>query len=230
MSLRVMTYNIRGTKGMDGVRDLNRVVETVRGANPDIVCLQEVHQRFPGGDLADEPAELRRQLGGYITFQRNINLIIGGYGIAIWSRKPFRTVTRNFLPSVGERRGLLIASIHTTLGDLAVLCTHWGLSDDERIQQAETTAQIISKLTVPVILAGDFNETHEKQAMQVLLKNSGLCDPGKVSDMPTYPADNPHYRIDYLLHTSRFKADNLTVLDSLASDHCPLIAEFNVLE
>lgn len=230
MSLRVMTYNIRGGKGMDDVRDLNRIAETVRGARMDIVCFQEVHQRFPGGDRADQPAELHRRLAGNVLFQRNINLVFGGYGIAIWSCAPFLKSAKHYLPSVGERRGVLVAEVTSSMGELAVLCTHWGLSDGERMKQAEATAQIIAALRCPVIVAGDLNETYDKQAVQTLLKASDLRDAASGSDTPTYPADNPQHRIDYLLYSSCFSAANVTVLDSLASDHRPLIAEFDVLK
>ena len=230
MSLRVMTYNIRGGKGMDAVRDLNRIAETVRGANADIVCFQEVHQRFPGGDRADQPAELHRRLAGNFLFQRNINLVIGGYGIAIWSCAPFLTSTKHYLPSVGERRGVLVAEVTSSMGELAILCTHWGLSDSERMKQAEATAQIVANLRCPVIVAGDLNETYEKQPVQTLIKRAGLKDAGAASSTPTYPADIPQHRIDYLLYSSCFSAANVSVLNSLASDHRPLIAEFDVLK
>jgi len=79
-----------------------------------------------------------------------------------------------------------------------------------------------------VKVAGDLNETYDKQAVQTLLKASDLRDAASGSDTPTYPADNPQHRIDYLLYSSCFSAANVTVLDSLASDHRPLIAEFDV--
>ena len=41
-TLRLMTYNVHSGVGMDGVYDVERIGRVVAGANPDVVCLQEV--------------------------------------------------------------------------------------------------------------------------------------------------------------------------------------------
>ena len=41
-TLRLMTYNVHSGVGMDGVYDVERIGRVVAGANPDVLCLQEV--------------------------------------------------------------------------------------------------------------------------------------------------------------------------------------------
>ena len=56
--MRIVTYNTRGSLGMDGLRSTRRIVETVRAVSPDIVCFQEIHQRLAWSGREDQPAIL----------------------------------------------------------------------------------------------------------------------------------------------------------------------------
>ena len=53
-SVRVLTYNIRHGEGMDGVYDLGRIAEIIRGAHPDVVALQEVDRGTERSGRADQ--------------------------------------------------------------------------------------------------------------------------------------------------------------------------------
>ena len=48
--MKIVTYNIQFGRGRDGKVDLNRIVETTRGA--DVIALQEVDRYWPrSGDV-----------------------------------------------------------------------------------------------------------------------------------------------------------------------------------
>lgn len=54
--MRIVSYNIQFGRGMDGVIDLARTSNVVRGA--DIICLQEVDQFWKRSGFCDQAAEL----------------------------------------------------------------------------------------------------------------------------------------------------------------------------
>ena len=173
-----MTFNIRGGLGMDGRRSTERIAEAVAAQSPDVVCFQEVHQRLPWSGFVDQPRRLQKSLGMPLVFQRNLNIGIGGYGLAIASRLPILSTRRHFLPSVGERRGALEVTVQTPTRPVAVWCTHWGLREDERERQAAQMAAWLAAAPGPRIVCGDFNERADAPALRRLLAETGLRDSG----------------------------------------------------
>ena len=53
--MRIVTYNTRGSLGMDDVRSTPRIAETLRPLSADVICFQE--------DLPAYPAAARRPAG-----------------------------------------------------------------------------------------------------------------------------------------------------------------------
>jgi len=41
-NLKIMSYNVRSGKGMDGVRDIERVAKVIKDAKADVVAVQEL--------------------------------------------------------------------------------------------------------------------------------------------------------------------------------------------
>lgn len=224
--MNILTYNIRGTRGLDDVRSVERIADTISSSQADIVCLQEVEQWETGVGFGDQPAELARLLGMNMEFHGILTLPHYRYGIAIMSRYPVVQSDRYLLPSVGEQRGMIRVQISTEQGDLNVFCTHWGLNSKERIKQAGQTAAVINATTGPKILCGDLNETAEYTAVSSLINQSGLRDLAVASGVAdlTFPADTPDCRIDYMLASRELTASNVTVINSQASDHRPVLA------
>ena len=223
-----MTFNIRGGLGMDGRRSTERVAEAVAAQSPDIVCFQEVHQRLPWSRWVDQPRLLRRGLRMPLVFQRNVNTVVGGYGVAIASRFPLSAARRHFLPSVGERRGALEVSVQSPQGPVSVWCMHWGLKSEERERQAARLAGWLAAAQRPVIVCGDVNEQADAPAMRRLLAETGLHDAGAAGAAPTYPADVPTARIDVLCHSPALRLERCEVVDTRASDHRPVVADFHL--
>ena len=61
--MNFVSYNIQYSKGKDGVYDLERIADTVRGA--DIIGLQEVTQNFSEAPDSDQPVSLSDLLSEY---------------------------------------------------------------------------------------------------------------------------------------------------------------------
>ena len=224
--MRVMTYNIRGGLGMDGRRSAEHIAEVVAAQDADIVCLQEVHQRLPQSGFTDQPGQFEKFLGLPVTFQANLRIGPGGYGLAVVSRYPVGTVQNHLLPSVREQRGVLEMRLDTPSGPLSLFCTHFGLNGEERVKQALRLAELVTDTAHPVIVCGDFNERADAPAVRLLLDRTGLKDADAALDRWTYPVSALEARIDYLFYSASLVCKSVTVIETEASDHLPIVGEF----
>ena len=69
---RILTWNIHRAIGTDLRYDLDRIIESIRPHDPDIVALQEVDSR--GMDQTNLPlAALKKVLGSHAAEARTIN-------------------------------------------------------------------------------------------------------------------------------------------------------------
>ncbi len=224
--MRVMTYNIRGGWGMDGQWSTERIAEVVLEQDPDILCLQEVHQRLPQSRFVDQPGRLQKALGLPVVFQANLRLGVGAYGLALVSRYPVNLVQNHLLPSAREQRGALEVNLTTPMGLLTVFCTHWGLNGAERERQGAHLAKLVADAVGPVLVCGDFNEGPKAAGISALRARADLADADADLNRLTYPADTPAARIDYVLYSPELMLRAITPINSQASDHLPLVADF----
>lgn len=225
-----MTYNIRGGWGIDGQRSTERIAEVILAQSPDILCLQEVHQRLPQSRFVDQPARLQKALGLPVVFQANLRLGLGRYGLALVTRYPVNTTQNHLLPSVREQRGVLEVHLTTEAGPMTVFCTHWGLNREERLRQGARLAELVQAASGPVLVCGDFNEGPDAPGIQAFLAATGLSDADAAQNHLTYPADTPEARIDYVFYSPSLILQSIFPQETLASDHLPLIADFGTDE
>ena len=226
--MRIVTYNTRGSLGMDGLRSTRRIVETVRAVSPDIVCFQEIHQRLAWSGREDQPAVLSAQLKRVCIFQRNLHFGFGGYGIAIAFRGDLASTKEHLLPSAKEQRGALEVRLRNVGGlrSLTVFCTHWGLQEEERKLQADALSELVAAAPGPVIVCGDLNENATGLAARHLITKTGLIDAGSEHNCETFVSLNPTERIDFILYQPELTLQHTEVITSLASDHLPVLADF----
>jgi len=83
--VKLMSYNVRNTKGMDGIRNRQRVADVIINETPDVVAVQELdsmttrsNQQYVLGELAE-----RTQM--HATYAPAISFQGGKYGIGILS-------------------------------------------------------------------------------------------------------------------------------------------------
>ena len=236
--LRVLTYNIHHAEGTDGVLDIDRIVGVIRASKADIVCLQEVDQFLSRTERMDMPDLFRKKLGMNGVFGANYHFDDGHYGNLTLSRFPIAASTNIVLPNPfgDEPRGWLTTVVSIPLGggsnahtNVDVCNTHFGLKSEERRQQA---LDIVSSLpsNAQAIVAGDLNETTEAAGVQLLLEKLIDSDEADVKTK-TIPSKSATKRIDYILHRG-FSARSLSIVNSehstIASDHLPLVAEFQL--
>ena len=212
---------------MDSVRSAERIAEVVLATDADIVCLQEVHQRLPQSGFGDQPKQFEKHLGLPVTFQANLRIGVGGYGLAVISRYPVGTVQNHLLPSVREQRGVLEVRLDTPHGPIVVFCTHFGLSGEERVKQAASLAALVQSSTYPVLVCGDFNERSDAVAVRALLSQTDLSDADADQNRWTYPTNALEGRIDYLFYSPTLTCQSVSVIETQASDHLPVVGEFS---
>ena len=61
--MKLVSYNIQYSKGRDGRYDLERIADSLQGA--DVIALQEVERNWPHSGMTDQPALLEALMPGY---------------------------------------------------------------------------------------------------------------------------------------------------------------------
>lgn len=138
--MRITTWNIQWGRGADGRVDVARTIAALRGmGEADVICLQEVAQRFPGlegGRCEDDVALLAAGFPEHeAVFGTALDVPDGAggrarFGNLILSRLPVDQVFRHLLPYPadpavpGMQRGCVEAVVIAPWGPLRVLTTH----------------------------------------------------------------------------------------------------------
>lgn len=219
MTLRVLSYNVRSLRD-----DPDAVVEVIRGARPDVVCIQEA------------PRFLRwRSRCAWLARRSGLLVITGGRGAGAtlvmcrlgvdtrWTRDVLLSETPGL-----HRRGLAVAGLAVRGQRLVLASTHLGLREDERVRHAGEILTVLRGCDAPVVLAGDINEQPGSPAWTLLSRGLRDCGP---ADAATFPASAPDRRIDTVFGDPAYAVVSAQVLDgrdvTRASDHRPVLVEFS---
>jgi endonuclease/exonuclease/phosphatase family metal-dependent hydrolase len=230
-----MSYNIQA-----GAGHLDSTAQAIREQSPDIVALQEVDVHWSErSHFADEAAELGRMLGMQSRFAYIYRMPAAGakqppreYGVALLSRFPITSWRNDKLTRLSTQEadatptpmpGMLDATL-----DVRVFTTHLDYRADPRVRttQVAEMMRLVTKSSVPMIVAGDLNATPDAAELQPLLHALHDCwvmvntEPGF-----TYPSEAPVKRIDYVLVSPQFAVRSAKVADTRASDHRPVVVE-----
>jgi len=235
--LRVVTYNIHKCRGLDRRISPARILSVLKELDADILCLQEV-VNAPGTHLYDQAGEIERALPEYIhRFGANRPLHGGTYGNLTLSRLPIRSWHNHDLTSRREERGVLQTDIELGPQLLHVFNVHLGTGFNERRRQARLLLgeKILAnpQLTSPRLVVGDLNEWTRGLTTHLLRETFHTFSPRHTLRLPaTFPGLLPLVTLDHCYYEAP-----LELLDSLlvrtptalvASDHLPLIADFNI--
>ncbi len=232
--LRIMTWNIHHGEGSDGKIDLQRIAKLIRSQSVDLVALQEVDKGVARTDRRDLPAELAALTKMEYVFSNNFAFQGGEYGNAILSRLPIRSSTNTHLRMLrpGEQRGILETTVDWGSRSLRFFSTHIDhrRDDAERLVNVEEFKRLVEDTdTSLVIIAGDFNDFPGSRVHQRMSESFvDAWEAAGEGDGFTFSSDRPRSRIDYiwLLKGSPLKTTGLSIPETAASDHLPLIAEF----
>jgi endonuclease/exonuclease/phosphatase family metal-dependent hydrolase len=228
----------KGIGGVDRRYLPQRIITILKNYDADIVFLQEVDDDVPRSrfhrqvDLIGDALLMK-----YRAFQPNVKLKRGHYGNAILSRFPLSDIQNIDLTiSMKKRRQALVAHCHLRKEHqrtLLLINCHLGLAGFERIMQLRkildsSCLKNIHQAT-PVVLAGDYNDVWNTLGKNVMFP-AGFKSVSKKAN--TFPAIMPVRQLDHVYY--RGELDFLhsfpghSNLARLASDHLPLIADFEL--
>ncbi|MBN1380832.1 MAG: endonuclease/exonuclease/phosphatase family protein [Deltaproteobacteria bacterium] len=224
--LCLATWNIHMGVGLDGRRDLARIVRVIKEMSPDLLGLQEVDNHM--GPEGDDITMLRTMTGMEVIAGPTRLRASGDYGNALLTCLPVRDVERYDISfKKREPRGILIVHVDWFGETLQVAVTHLGLLPQERRTQVRSLIEYLSKKNrTPLILMGDFNEwLFWGRPLRWLHRHFG-----HFHSPATFPFRYPVFRLDHILSDpperiwSRIVFKNATSL--IASDHLPLLATY----
>lgn len=244
MKLKIGTFNIQ--HGRDHARylvdgeeriALLGVADVIRAHGIEVCGLNEVRNQSGGEGLCDQARVIADALGYHSYFARAIDIPKGEYGNAIVSKYPIDSVRTVAIPSPApdQRRGpyhyesrvLLIAELMIEGKVLTVLSCHFGLNDEEISLAIDTIRAALREVQGAVVLMGDFNltpDTAHYARLAALLK-----DTAKNPALPlTFPSEAPERKIDYLFVSDAVGVGEITVPETLQSDHRPYFAELEI--
>ncbi len=239
MQFRVITYNIhKGIGGVDRLYRPERIIETLKHYEADIIFLQEVDDNVPRSrfhrqvDLIGDALSMR-----YRVFQRNVKLTKGHYGNAILSRYPLLdTENINLTVSIKKKRRALVA--HCQLQNehqrtLLLINCHLGLAGFERVMQLRKilNSPVMKHVhhATPVIIGGDYNDVWGTLGKNVMIP-AGFKPVSKKTN--TFPAIMPVRQLDRIYYRGEQKClhsfPGHSKIARQASDHLPLVADFEL--
>lgn len=241
MRFHLVTYNIhKGIGGVDRRYRPERIIEALQHYRPDIVLLQEVDDGVPRSrhhrqvDLFGDALELPHR-----AFQSNVRLHTGTYGNAILSRFPLSDVQHIELTvPLKKRRRALAARCHIEGQDghvhtLVVINAHLGLAGYERSIQIRRILEgdVLGRThhQTAAIVAGDMNDVWHGQGKRLFVPAGFQAATGPIR---TFPAMMPLRALDRIYYRGRVRLHSAhasrTAVARRASDHLPLVAEFEM--
>ncbi|WP_262027784.1 endonuclease/exonuclease/phosphatase family protein [Microvirga sp. Mcv34] len=242
---RILTYNVHRCIGTDGRLSPTRIADVIAACEPDVVALQELDVgRLRTGGI-DQAHAIAQALGMHVHFHASLKVLEEEYGNAILTHRPSRLMKAAALPGWARKPGLeprggIWACVQIGGIDVQVINTHLGLRRHERLAQVDALLgpQWLGHPSCrePVILVGDLNATPSSRAYRRLA--SHLWDAQAQAPLPrpkaTFPSRLPVLRIDHAFVSRSVRVLRVetvrTPLARVASDHLPLLVEFQVAQ
>lgn len=242
--MRLLLYNIRygigagstmrwpaGMGYVIGNRsNLDRIIEFIKGQDPDIVGLVEVDTGSIRTQRVNQAEAIGRSLGHYSVYQCK-------YGET--SLNQLLPIVRKqgnaFLaaPSVhGERfhyfdRGIKRLTIELELEECSIFLVHLSLKYRHRQEQLHSLHDLVVASSKPVIIAGDFNTFWGGHEIYLFMKAAGLKSANS-NGLPSYPSNSPRKELDFVLYGQGIDIKNFFIPSVPFSDHLPLVCDFAV--
>ncbi len=235
---RIATYNIHKARGLDARTRVERIARVLAAVEADVIALQEVVSR-DGPALEDHQAAYLAERFGYRYAIGETRKHRGGvYGNVTLSRWDFDMVRHIDLSVPGrEERGILRTDIRLGGHLLHVFNVHLGTAHGERRTQAERLIDRDVLRAIDIsghrIVVGDFNEWTHGLVTRRLSAEFHLTDLRRhLPRTRSYPALLPFLNLDHIYFDHRLRIERAlffrTRLSLIASDHLPLVADFNI--
>ena len=232
--LRVVTYNIHRSRGLDGKTDPERIADVLKRLRPDVVALQEAVGRGHRGVGQEEEIAARLNMSSILAPARTFRGHL--YGNAVLSRFPMDNHAVCDLSQEGREPRLcqrVDINVHGHL--IHFYNVHLGTSSAERKKQAVKLADFIGEPDTggPKVLLGDFNEWRKGVVTKLLSARFKSLDLVPfLRWRRTYPGIMPVVHLDHFYYDGPVDLVNIRVSRRfpflIASDHLPILAEMSL--
>lgn len=235
IDVRVATYNIHRSRGLDRRTRPTRIANVLASVAPDVVAMQEVVGPGPTG--VDHLAEIGASLGMGTVMAPTRLFRNHQFGNAMLSRFP---VVEHAELDLSWKTSEPRCSQRVTIdiGDgrlLHVYNVHLGTALFERRHQAPRLAAWVDDRRThgPKIILGDFNEWGRGLVADVLAQRLQSLDLFKhLKRHRTYPGVFPFLHLDHVYFSGNIEIRKITLprtrASLMASDHLPLVADIRV--
>ncbi len=231
--LRVLSYNVHGQRD-----DVAALAAVVRGAEPDVVIVQEAPRRFR---WRSKCAALAERLG-LVVAEGGLpalgNLVLTSLRVRVsrtWCLRYPLTPGRHlrgaaFVECLVGASGGAGAQPWAGTARFVVAGSHLSTDPAERPGQALRFKQELGRVRAPLVVGVDLNETSGGAAWRTVAE--GLTDTAEVAgraDRFTFSCANPRERIDAIFVDPRITVTGYQVVENeparRASDHFPVLAD-----
>lgn len=192
----------------------------------DLVAINETSPRFSAREFDHHFPAFER-----LRTDLDATPAQGSHPITLLSRQPVKQ-SRKLVPNEAAGRGLMVADLADDWGGTRIVVTHplipitpsWTQARNALLDIAGDTAAQSERF----ILMGDFNTTPWSATFRDL--------PGKRAGDPRFSATWPTFfpimgiTIDHILASENLELVEFKVLDSVGSDHYPLMARFKLID
>lgn len=222
----MVTYNLHGCVGTDGVRDPRRVARVICDLEPDIAGLQEVDCRTRLADGRSQLDVIAEATGMSAIPGPTMTMGGGFFGNAVLTRFPVTDV-KHFDLSFRRREPRAILAATVAIGGLHLRCfvTHFGLRGQERSHQVRLLLDHVG--SEPVVLMGDFNEWRPRTTTIADL-DAAL---GRAPAVRSFPSRLPLLKLDRIWVRPVGALLDIEphggALARAASDHLPVLARLD---
>lgn len=234
-TLTLCTYNMHKGYRYSKRLVLSGIREALRALNCDVLCLQEIRGKDNHivGVFNDQLAFLAEGTWPHTAYGKNMIYQHTHHGNAVLSQLPMQDIQHVDLTcSKVSRRGLMLCELAQ---GVFVICLHFGLLAKERRYQVKKLLELVIDQIPeekPLIIAGDFNDF--SLSVDRTLTQQGFAEVSRLygkklfktfpSAVPLFPLDRVYYK-NLTCQAARICQG---VPWNKLSDHCPLVAEFNL--
>lgn len=231
LALKVATYNIRKTVGLDQKRNPFRILSVLNEIDADIITLQEADRRF-GSRESCLPAAMIAAETPWHPVPFNIRPgSIGWHGNAVLIRRgvEIRNAHPLDLPML-EPRGAVEAELVVAGHHIRIIGAHLDLSGLWRRRQVKAMLAHIDAAPkyMPTIMMGDFNQWSDRGALSEFAFHHHRI----IKTPKSFHSARPVAHLDRIIISHDIIVENqgvhISPLSQKASDHLPVWAQLRL--